>query len=774
MDIFTLMGKIMIDSSSAQDALHKIEEKVGGVGDKLTTAGEKISKFGDGMTKVGTNLTTKVTLPLVGIGTAIVKASSDFEAGMSKVQAISGASGEDLDKLKEKAKEMGATTKFSATESAEAMEYMAMAGWKTSDMVDGISGIMNLAAASGEELATTSDIVTDALTAFGLTAKDSGHFADILAAASSNANTNVSMMGETFKYCAPIAGALGYSAEDTAVAIGLMGNAGIKSSQAGTSLRKIMSELQGTFEISGKSLGNYVVETTNADGTMRSFSDIIGDCREAFGQLSESEKASAAETLVGKEAMSGFLAIMNAAPQDVEKFTNAIEGCDGVAESMANTMNDNLQGQIILLKSALKGVAIQLGETLIPILKNVVEHISGMVDWFANLDPSIQETTVYVGLLAAALGPILVVGGKLISGIGSIVSIVGTCASAISGLASGTGALATAFTVLTGPIGIAIAAITAIGAALVYLYNTNEDFRNKINALWEQIKQLFSSACEAIKNIISAFIDACKALWSRYGKEISEIISSAWNGIQKVFSAAIDVISGILKVFIDAFKGDWSKLWADVKNLLSAGWELIKSLFSASIDAVLTVLVNAVVMFIKAGKDLIDGLGNGIKNAWETVKPWFNNFLDHPIQTIKGTASRFMSVGRDIINSLWDGLKSAWESVTAWFTEKWNWICDKVSSITGKAGEVNTATSSVNGSHKAGLYRVPFDGYRAELHEGERVLTKQEAKEYNSKSNTEQIINANVDMSTLEAKLDKLIAVVGNIPRQQRIYAEMG
>lgn len=741
MDIFTLMGKIMIDSSSAQDALHKIEEKVGGVGEKLTTAGEKISKFGDGMAKVGTNLTTKVTLPLVGIGTAIVKASGDFEAGMSKVQAISGASGEDLDKLKEKAKEMGATTKFSATESAEAMEYMAMAGWKTSDMVDGISGIMNLAAASGEELATTSDIVTDALTAFGLTAKDSGHFADILAAASSNANTNVSMMGETFKYCAPIAGALGYSAEDTAVAIGLMGNAGIRSSQAGTSLRKIMSELQGTFEISGKSLGNYVVETTNADGTMRSFSDIIGDCREAFGQLSESEKASAAETLVGKEAMSGFLAIMNAAPQDVEKLTNAIEGCDGVAESMANTMNDNLQGQITLLKSALEGVAIQLGKTLVPILKNVVEHISGMVDWFANLDPSIQEATVYVGLLAAALGPILVVGGKLISGIGSIVSIVGTCASAIGGLASGTGALSTAFTVLTGPIGIAIAAITAIGAALVYLYNTNEDFRNKINALWEQIKQLFSSACEAIKNIISAFIDACKALWSRYGKEISEIISSAL---------------------------------ADVKNLLSAGWELIKSLFSASIDAVLTVLVNATVMFIKAGQDLIKGLENGIKNAWESVKSWFNNFLDHPIQTIKGTASRFMSVGRDIINSLWDGLKSAWESVTAWFTEKWNWICDKVSSITGKAGEVNTATSSVNGSHKAGLHYVPFDGYRAELHEGERVLTKQEAKEYNTTKKTEQTINANVDMSTLEAKLDKLIAVVGNIPRQQRIYAEMG
>ena len=244
---------------------------------------------------------------------------------MSKVAAVSGATGSDLEALRDKAREMGEKTKFSASEAAEAMNYMAMAGWKTEDMLSGIEGVMNLAAASGEDLATTSDIVTDALTAFGLTAKDSGHFADILAAASSNANTNVSMMGETFKFCAPIAGALGFSAEDTAEAIGLMANAGIKGSQAGTSLRTIMNNLSGEVKICGSSIGEVTVATTNADGSMRDLSDILADCRTAFSGLSESEKAAAAESLVGKNAMSGFLALMNAGEADINKLSSAID-----------------------------------------------------------------------------------------------------------------------------------------------------------------------------------------------------------------------------------------------------------------------------------------------------------------------------------------------------------------------------------------------------------------------------------------------------------------
>lgn len=236
---------------------------------KIAAVGEDLKNLGDKISGVGTTLTKTVTTPIVGLGTVAVKTAADFDTAMSQVGAVSGATGKDLDALRDKAREMGSKTKFSASEAAEAMNYMAMAGWKTSDMLSGIEGIMNLAAASGEDLATTSDIVTDALTAFGLTAADSGHFADILAAASSNANTNVSMMGETFKYCAPIAGALGFSAEDTAEAIGLMGNAGIKSTQAGTAVRTIMSNLSGEVKICGSSIGEVTIATTNADGSMR-------------------------------------------------------------------------------------------------------------------------------------------------------------------------------------------------------------------------------------------------------------------------------------------------------------------------------------------------------------------------------------------------------------------------------------------------------------------------------------------------------------------------
>lgn len=312
---------------------------------KIAASGEKLQALGDNISSVGKKF-LPVTGAVVGLGTAAVKTAADFDSAMSQVAAVSGATGADLEALRDKVREMGSKTKFSASEAAEAMNYMAMAGWKTSDMLSGIEGIMNLAAASGEDLATTSDIVTDALTAFGLSAADSGHFADILAAASSNANTNVSMMGETFKYCAPIAGALGFSAEDTAEAIGLMANAGIKSSQAGTSLRTVMNSLAGEVKICGAGIGEVTVATSNADGSMRDLSDILADCRVAFAGLSESEKAAAAETLVGKNAMSGFLALMNAAPADIEKLSGAIADCDGTAAGMAETMQDNLGGSL--------------------------------------------------------------------------------------------------------------------------------------------------------------------------------------------------------------------------------------------------------------------------------------------------------------------------------------------------------------------------------------------------------------------------------------------
>lgn len=464
----------IVETEQKLKALEEQARQSGTALQEIAAKGEKLKTVGDNVTNVGKKF-MPVTLGVVGLGTAAVKTAADFDSAMSKVAAVSGATGSDLEALRDKAREMGEKTKFSASEAAEAMNYMAMAGWKTEDMLSGIEGVMNLAAASGEDLATTSDIVTDALTAFGLTAKDSGHFADILAAASSNANTNVSMMGETFKYCAPIAGALGFSAEDTAEAIGLMANAGIKGSQAGTSLRTIMNNLSGDVTICGSAIGEVTIATTNADGSMRDLSDILADCRTAFSGLSESEKAAAAESLVGKNAMSGFLALMNAGEADINKLSSAIDNCDGSAASMAETMNDNLAGQLQILKSQLEELAISFGELLMPAIRTIVGWIQKFVDWLNSMDEGTRKVIVTIALVAAAIGPVLIIVGKVISAVGTIMTLVPKLAGVINA-AKGVFAAFNAVCAAN-PYVLIIAAIVALVAAFIYLWNNCEEFR---------------------------------------------------------------------------------------------------------------------------------------------------------------------------------------------------------------------------------------------------------------------------------------------------------
>lgn len=311
----------------------------------------------------------KKSAAVIGVASVVaakktIDVGKSFEAGMSEVQAISGASGKDLEKLSAKAKQMGATTKFSATESATALKYMAMAGWKTNQMVSGLSGVMNLAAASGEDLGTVSDIVTDSMTAFGLKAKDSGHFADVLAKASSSSNTNVAMMGETFKYVAPLAGSMKYSIEDTATAIGLMANAGIKGSQAGTSLRSIITRLVKPPKDAATALNALGISTTKADGSMKPLRETMAELREKFSGLTESQKASYASSIAGQEAMSGLLAIVNASDSDFNKLQKAIDNSSGAAKKQADVMNNNLQGALYDLGSVAESVGIGIYEDI--------------------------------------------------------------------------------------------------------------------------------------------------------------------------------------------------------------------------------------------------------------------------------------------------------------------------------------------------------------------------------------------------------------------------
>lgn len=311
--------------------------------------------------------------------TDTINTQKDFEAAMSQVQATSGADADEMERLTKKAEEMGATTKFTASDSAEAMNYMAMAGWKTEDMLDGITGIMNLAAAANEDLGTTSDIVTDALTAFGLSASDSGHFADVLAQASANANTNVSMLGESFKYVAPVAGAMKYSVEDVSLALGLMANASVKGSQAGTSLKTSIANMAAPTDKMQGAMDKYGISLTKRNGEMKSFKEVLDMLRANLGGLSETEQTAAASTIFGKEAMAGMLAIINASTEDYEKLTQAIYNADGATEKMANTRLDNLSGSITLLQSAVDGVKISFGKRLNPYVRSVAEGLTAAI-----------------------------------------------------------------------------------------------------------------------------------------------------------------------------------------------------------------------------------------------------------------------------------------------------------------------------------------------------------------------------------------------------------
>ncbi len=563
---------------------------------KIAAVGEDLKNLGDKISGVGTTLTKSVTTPIVGLGTVAVKTAADFDTAMSQVGAVSGATGKDLDALRDKAREMGSKTKFSASEAAEAMNYMAMAGWKTSDMLSGIEGIMNLAAASGEDLASTSDIVTDALTAFGLTAADSGHFADILAAASSNANTNVSMMGETFKYCAPIAGALGFSAEDTAEAIGLMGNAGIKSTQAGTALRTIMSNLSGEVKICGSSIGEVTIATTNADGSMRDLSAILADCRTAFGGLSESEKAAAAEALVGKNAMSGFLALMNAAPADIEKVSSAIANCDGKSAEMAATMQDNLAGQLTILKSQLEELAISFGEILMPAIRQIVTWVQGFVDKLNGMDEGTKNTIVTIGLLAAAIGPVLIVIGKVVSAVGSIMTFIPTLIGGISSIGGGLSAL---WGILAAnPVTLVIAAIAALIAIFVALWNNCEGFREFWINLWNVIKEAAVAVWNGLKdffsNIWNAITGAAQSIWNG----LKDFFSGLWEGIKNIFQTVLDVI----------------------KTLIVARFEFYKMIITTVLNVIQTVTEPATIKYVSGASWMEIGDGENTKTITGTKR----------------------------------------------------------------------------------------------------------------------------------------------------------
>ena len=631
---------------------HTALEKMGVLGETLQSAGDKISGVGQKL--------LPVTAGVTALGTIAVKTGADFDSAMSKVAAVSGATGSEMDALREKAREMGSKTKFSASEAADAMNYMAMAGWKTNDMLSGIEGIMNLAAASGEDLASTSDIVTDALTAFGLSASDSGHFADILAAACSNANTNVSMMGETFKYAAPVLGSLGYSAEDSAIAIGLMANAGIKSSQAGTALRSAITNLAKPTDTVASAMEQYGISLTDSSGKMYSLRELMEQLRQKLGGLSEAEQAQAAASLFGKEAMSGMLAIINGSPADFEKLSNAIDTCsdtvdgyNGTTEKMAAVMQDNLAGQVTILKSQLEELAISFSDILMPTIRSIVSRIQELVDKLNQLDPQTKETIAKIALVAAALGPMLVVLGKTISSVGTVFSAVSKLPALFSAVQSGIGAITGALGVSLGSLLAIIAAVAALVAAFVHLWKTNDEFKSNIIAIWEQIKSTFTGLTQGITDRLNAlgfdfesFTDVLKAAWDGLCNLLAPIFEGVFQNISNIFSEFTGILLGLLDVLIGLFTGDWEQCWDGIKGIFTSIWNFVVNTFRNIMNT------------LKGIADVVLGwFGTSWNEVWTSIKTFFVN-------TWNSIASFFTG----IVTGIRDFFVNTWTTISTTFT----------------------------------------------------------------------------------------------------------
>lgn len=580
----------------------KFEQKLKMAQTNMDKFGNQMKSLSDKAGSLGKKMTTSLTLPIAGLGAMAIKVGAEFEKGMSQVMAISGATGQEMKELETLARDMGATTKFSASEAAEGLKYMAMAGWDATQMTKALPAVLDLAAASGEDLGLVSDIVTDSLTAFGLSAEDAIKFTDLLANTATNSNTNVTMMGETFKYVAPLFGSLGYKAEDAALATGLMANAGIKGGQAGTALRAAITNLIEPTKDGAVWIEQLGISMTDADGNMKPFDETIGQLRKSFKDLTEEQQAQAASQLFGKEAMSGMLAIINTSEEDYNKLTKATTDYNGAAKEMADIMGDNLEGQIVKLKSGLEGLGIQIFEVLVPYLISLTKKIQEIVKSFSRLSPEMRKTIVKIGALVAGIGPLILVMGKLGGVLTSGVKFIGMFKGAIGVMTTGAvaatpaiGGMATALTFLPGPVGIAIMAVAGLTAGLGYLAikhrNTtevteeaierNREFANSVDDTTTAIEGNIEARKEQLVNteadmiVTQELIDQLFALTNQENlsaeeKERAKSLMDEINGRQQALTFEMNEYSGALNYSEEQVQGLMDKELERIERVVAA------------------------------------------------------------------------------------------------------------------------------------------------------------------------------------------------------------
>ena len=738
----------------AQDAVKTFEEK----SNSMTTAVGKV------MQGTGAAMTKYITTPLIGVGVAAAKVGGDFEEQMSRVKAISGATGDTFEQMKQQAIDLGAKTAFSAKESAAGMENLASAGFNAQEIMKAMPGLLDLAAVSGGDVALASENTATALRGFGLEASEAGHVADVFARAAADTNAEVGDMGEALKYVAPVANSMGISLEETAAAIGIMSDAGIKGSQAGTTLRGALSRLARPTKAMQDTMDNLGVSFYDADGKMKPLKTQVELLKKAFEGLTPEQQQNALVTLYGQESLSGMMALIDKGPDSLGKLTKSLKDSDGAADDMARTMQDNMNSSIEQMFGAFESAAIVIQKILAPSIKKVADAISGLVEKFVSAPESTQRLVVAIGAIAIAIGPVLYALGMLVKAFQTMKVGLGVLGNGISLFKK----LGSAIGFLTSPVGLVIAAVALLVVGFIYLWNTSEDFRNFWIGLWEGIKSAVSSAVEWIQNAWKSTGEWFNNLWKSIkegadnvwttiqeapGKaadwiknkwtETKEFFSSIWDGIKEAASSAWEEIVNILAPYVIAIKNVFqpmidffTNLWSQIGSIAGSAWEIIKTAvmgpilllidlitgnfnqlkedasmlwttLTTNIQNIITTFVDIVVGYYTALKDTVINIWNvltsTIKDMWNSFTTWIKETTNNIVNSIKQGWSNLKQGTIDLFNNMIQGAKDLWNSFKAWFINLVIGTKDNI--IQGwenlKQGTIDTFNNLVNGAQEA-------------------------------------------------------------------------